>query len=118
MPPVSTGVKSLTIAEVLAEFLAEQQKGLSPRTFTGYRDVVSLLQRCLDNYAYQSLDKPNARLFDRLYDATGSEHREYCEVFGPEQILPEIPRILHGPQGDGEPRSAAHGGAGRQEAGT
>ena len=44
MPPVSTGVQSLTIAEVLAEFLAEQQKGLSPRTFTGYRDVVSLLQ--------------------------------------------------------------------------
>ena len=94
MPPVSTGVQSPTIAEALAEFLAEQQKRLSPRTFKGYRDVVDLLQHSLNGYAYQSLDKADARLFDRRYNAKGGEHREYCEFFGPERILPEIGSFL------------------------
>lgn len=94
MPPVSTGVQSPTIAEVLAEFLTEQQQRLSPRTFKGYRDVVELFQHSLNGYAYQSLDKSDARLFDRHYNAKGSAHREYCEVFGPERILPETGPFL------------------------
>ena len=94
MPPVSTGVQSPAIAEVLAEFLAEQQTQLSPRTFRGYRDVVDLLQHSLNNYAYQSLEEGSAELFDRLYKARGNEHREYCEIFGPERILPEVGEFL------------------------
>jgi uncharacterized membrane protein YphA (DoxX/SURF4 family) len=34
----------------------------------------------------RSLDQREAALFDRLYNAEGAEHRDFCEVFGPEKI--------------------------------
>ena len=59
----SAGVASPTIAEVLAEFLAEQEQRLAPRTFRGYREVVELRQHYLSDYAYQTLDKAEVSLF-------------------------------------------------------
>jgi len=53
-----------------------------------------LLLHNLNDYAHQTLDKPEAALFDRLYKAKGAEHREYSQVFGPEKILPEIGSFL------------------------
>src|SRR5262249_620414 len=83
-----------TIAEVLAQFLEEQKARVSPRTFTQYRSVVQLLQHCLNTYAYQALDKTQARLFDRLNSLEGREHGEFCEIFGPEYILPNVDEFL------------------------
>ena len=56
MTKQSAGDASPTIAEVLAEFLAEQEQRLAPRTFRGYREVVELRQHYLSDYAYQTLD--------------------------------------------------------------
>lgn len=50
------GVASHTIAEVLAEFLAEQEQRLAPRTFRSYREVVEFFRHNLNDYAYQALD--------------------------------------------------------------
>jgi len=83
-----------TIAEVLAQFLAEQRGRLAPKTVAQYQSVVQLLQHSLNSYAYQSLDKSNAKLFDQLYNAKGSAHREFCDVFGPEHILPNVDEFL------------------------
>ena len=94
MARTSVNLASPTIAEALAEFLAEQESRLAPRTFRGYRDVVDLLQHNLNDYAYQTLDEAEAALFDRLYKAKGAEHREYCDIFGPEKILREIGSFL------------------------
>jgi hypothetical protein len=94
MTRTSTGIASPTIVEALAEFLAEQEQRLVPRTFKGYREVVELLQHNLNDYAYQTLDEAEAALFDRLYKAKGAEHRKYCQIFGPEKILPEIGSFL------------------------
>lgn len=44
-------VASPTIAEVLAQFLAEQKDRLAPRTFAQYRSAVELLQHSLNSYA-------------------------------------------------------------------
>jgi len=82
------------IAEVLAQFLAEQRGRLAPRTFAQYRSVVELLQHSLDGYAYQSLDKSDAKLFERLSNAKASEHREFCDIFGPAHILPNVGEFL------------------------
>lgn len=84
-----------TIAEVLAQFLVDQRERLAPRTFVQYEHVVELLKQCLDGYAYQSLDEPDAKLFDRLYNAAGSEHRDFCEIFGPAHILPNVGPFLN-----------------------
>lgn len=88
------GIAKPTIAEVLEEFLTDQRKRLAPRTFSQYEHVVELLRHSLDGYAYQSLDRSDAKLFDRLYNAPGSEHREFSEIFGPRHILPNVGPFL------------------------
>ena len=75
-----------TIARVLEEFLAEQQARLKPGTLKKYEHVVHLFQSCMNGYAYQTLDANESKLFDRLYNAKGPAHREFCQVFGPDKI--------------------------------
>lgn len=83
-----------TIKTVLDEFLKEQQERLKPSTLRNYESVISLFQSCLNNYAYQYLDEQENALFDRLYDAKGGEHREYCQIFGPEKIPDGVHEFL------------------------
>ena len=84
-----------TIAAVLAEFLADQQQRLSPKTHAQYRSVVELLQHSLNNYAYVGLSGGDAKRFDDRYNATGDAHREFCDLFGPEHILPNVDEFLN-----------------------
>ena len=84
-----------TIAAVLKQFLADQRGRLAAKTFANYELAIDLFQHSLNNYAWQTLDKPNAELFDRLYKAQGAEHREFCEIFGPAYILPNVGEFLN-----------------------
>src|SRR3954462_10843723 len=90
----TTGMPSPTIAVVLAEFLDEQKQRLSPKTFAQYKDVVGLLQHSLNGYAYVSLSERDAKRFDQRSNAPGVAHREFCEMFGPEHILPNVGEFL------------------------
>lgn len=90
----ASGDRKPTISKVLTEFLAEEQERLSAKTFARYRQVVALLTSSLNNYAYQALSQDDSELFNRLYNGEGDEHREFCEIFGPEQILPNIREFL------------------------
>ena len=83
-----------TIAVVLAQFLTEQDQRLAPKTVAQYRDVVELLQHYLNGYAYASLDELDAKRFERLQHATGDIPREFCQIFGPEHILPNVGEFL------------------------
>ena len=83
-----------TIEAVLDEFLEEQRKRLKPSTMRKYEDIVSLFKSCLNRYAYQSLDRQEDALFNRLYDAKGDEHREFCQIFGPEKIPGNVGEFL------------------------
>lgn len=80
-----------TIAQVLERFLEDQAKRLTPRTLAQYQSIIELLQHSLNGYAYQYLDKAESALLDHL----GKEQRlEFCQVFGPEKILPNIDEFL------------------------
>ena len=83
-----------TIEAVLDEFLEEQKKRLKRSTMRKYEDIVSLFKSCLNNYAYQYLDEQEEVLFDRLYNAKGNEHREFCQIFGPEEITDNVSEFL------------------------
>lgn len=83
-----------TIVEVLKQFLEDQRARLAARTFANYEYVVELLEHSLNGYAYQALDEADAQLFDRLYNADGADHREFCEIFGPEHIVPNLGEFL------------------------
>jgi len=85
---------SPTIAAVLAAFLAEQKQRLSPKTFAQYADVVELLQHSLNDYAYLTLSGRDAKRFDERFNAPGIAHREFCALFGPEHILPNVGEFL------------------------
>lgn len=80
---------------MFAEFLEERQKRLKPSTMRKYEDIIDLFRSCLNNYAYQSLDEQENALFDRLYNAEGDKHREFCQVFGPEKILGNVSEFLN-----------------------
>jgi len=84
-----------TIEAVLDEFLKEQQERLKPSTVRKYESIIDLFQSFLDGYAYQGLDKQEDGLFDRLYNAEGDEHREFCQVFGPEKIAGSVNEFLN-----------------------
>lgn len=83
-----------TIDKVLDEFLGEQRRRLKPRTASLYEEVLHLLQRHLNSYAYESLSKPESVLFNRHYDAEGEDHREFCDIFGPDKIVENLGMFL------------------------
>lgn len=63
-----------TVAKVPAEFLAEQQKRLSARSFSRYRLRFQLFEQSLNSYAHQVLLEADAELFNRLYNSEGDAH--------------------------------------------
>ena len=85
---------SPTIDQVFDEFLAEQRKRLRPRTLSKYEDVLGLLRHHLNGYASESLSKAESALFDRCYNAKGDEHREFCQLFGPDKIVENLGGFL------------------------
>lgn len=90
MTEQAPGIADPTIEQVLEEFLDDQEARLAPRTFSKYRDVVELLKHSLNGYAYEGLDPRERELFDRYFNIEGEEHREFCAIFGPEHILPNL----------------------------
>lgn len=79
-----------TIRQALEAFLATR----STRQRGAARSALQLLEACLNHYAHDSLGPADARLFERLYNAEGAAHREYCDIFGPERIVPELRRFF------------------------
>lgn len=82
------------ITQVLEEFRAEQSARLAPSTLKKYADVLELLQSYLNGYAYESLSAEESALFDRHFNAKGKEHREFCELFGPDKVVENLGMFL------------------------
>jgi len=84
-----------TIETVLEEFLADQHTRLKAGTLRKYGHIIHLFQSSLNNYAYQYLNKTESKLFDRFYHTKGEEHREFCQIFGPEKIPENVGEFLN-----------------------
>lgn len=84
-----------TIDQVFEEFLEEQYARWKPSTVSKYEDVISLLRHHLNGYGYDSLSKEEGELFDKYYNAEGEEHREFCQLFGPDKIVGELGMFLN-----------------------
>lgn len=82
------------IRRVLEEFLDAQRTRLAPRTLARYEAVLDLLGSYLNGYAHESLSAPEAARFERSYNAEAEEHREFCDLFGPEQIVESLDSFL------------------------
>jgi hypothetical protein len=84
-----------TISEVLAEYLRAEKSRLAPKTFARYTDVIGLFTHSLNGYAANSLSQFERARFDKHFDAKGDQHREFCDIFGPEHILENVGEFLN-----------------------
>ena len=100
----------LIISEVLAEYLRAERGRLAPKTYAQYTEVIALFTQSLNGYAANSLSRFERARFDKLFNAEGEQHREFCDIFGPEHILENVGEfltLLHGQQGHGRRRYIA-----------
>lgn len=49
----------------------------------------------LNSYAANSLSQFERARFDKLFNAEGEQHREFCDIFGPEHILENVGEFLN-----------------------
>jgi|GEM_PF-2328251 len=64
-----------TINEAFLEFLNEQKKDLSPRTYNDYDNLISLFEEYLDVCASDDLYEEDQELSK---EKQKNEHKEYC----------------------------------------
>lgn len=84
-----------TISEVLAEYLRAEKSRLAPKTYARYANVIELFTHSLNSYAANSLNQFERARFDKHFDAEGDQHREFCDIFGPEHILENVGEFLN-----------------------
>jgi hypothetical protein len=82
------------IDRVLDEFLEEQRERIRPGTQKKYEAVLDLLRSHLNGYAHEGLSNAESALFERHYHAEGVEHRDFCQLFGPEKIIENLGTFL------------------------
>lgn len=83
-----------TIEKVFEDFLIEQKKRLKPKTIAGYEEIIGLLTHHLNGYGHQLLSRKETALFEKHYNAEGKEHREFCQIFGPDKIVGNLGEFL------------------------
>jgi hypothetical protein len=83
-----------TISEVLAEYLRAEKSRLAPKTYARYADVIGLFTHSLNGYAASSLSQFDRARFDKHFDAEGEQHREFCDIFGPDHIIENVGEFL------------------------
>lgn len=103
---------SPNIERVLRDFLEDRAGRQAPATRRKYLSVIQVFTISMNNYAYQSLNQAETAIFNRSYDAQGSDHREFCQIFGPEKIPENVGEFL----GYFMPRKVFAGKGLRQEA--
>src|ERR1700704_447209 len=94
-PGQETRGDKLTISEVLAEYLRAEESRLAPKTHVLYTEVIALFTHSLNSYAANSLSQFERARFDKLFNAEGEQHREFCDIFGPEHILENVGEFLN-----------------------
>lgn len=82
------------IEEVLQHFLEDRTESLAPATSRSYAGVIQLFTISMNHYGYEPLSKAEEAAFHRFYDAKGDEHREFCQVFGPQKIPQNVGEFL------------------------
>ncbi len=74
-------VVPVTIESALSDFIDIQRERLSPRTLRKYEEVIELLKRCMNGYAYSTLSDQERQMLEEA-DESG-DGGEFCRLFGP-----------------------------------
>jgi hypothetical protein len=79
------------IQSLFDEFLSEQRRRLSARTYSNYEAVIDLLQSCLNNYGYEHLDDADRIRFDAAFER---DSEAFVHLFGARELVGAIPEFL------------------------
>jgi hypothetical protein len=74
-----------TINEAFQEFLKEQKRDMSPRTYNDYENLISLFEEYLDICASDDLYEEDQELYKEKQE---KEHKEYCQIFDLAYVVP------------------------------
>ena len=74
-----------TIKEAFREFLNENKRDLSPRTYRDYENLISLFEEYLDVCSSDDLYEEDQELYK---EKQKNEHKEYCQIFDLAYIAP------------------------------
>lgn len=82
-------VANPTIEAVIERFVENRTagKGISKADKKG---ALELFMDSMNGYGHQTLSKEETKLFDRFYNLDGEEHKEFCQVFGPDKIAENV----------------------------
>jgi hypothetical protein len=80
------------IRPVLAMFVDDQRARLGAKTLSQYRNVLQLLEYCLDGYGSNALSTAEEKRYRAL--KAKKPDLEFCDVFGPDKIIPEFGEFL------------------------
>jgi hypothetical protein len=90
---VAAGTKAISprIGVLLEEFLADQHRRLSAKTYSRYQDVIDLLRSCLNNYGHQYLNRDELTRFEAAYT---NDEDAFVHLFGADELVACIPEFL------------------------
>ena len=90
---VAAGTKAISprIGVLLEEFLADQHRRLSAKTYSRYQDVIDLLRSCLNNYGHQYLNPDELTRFEAAYT---NDEDAFVHLFGADELVACIPEFL------------------------
>jgi hypothetical protein len=82
-----------TIEEVLKQFIKDTgaAKGIRKEDKKG---ATELFIDCMNGYAHQSLSREERKIFEHYYDLEGEDHKEFCQVFGPDKITENVAEFV------------------------
>ncbi|HLG19833.1 MAG TPA: hypothetical protein VI895_08490 [Bdellovibrionota bacterium] len=90
----SRGAGKPVIDGVFDQFIADQAGRIVPRTLEKYKNVLDLLRHHLNGYGHDALTSTERKVFEDHFNAEGEAHRDFCQIFGPEKILPNLSMFL------------------------
>lgn len=78
-----------SIEAILKQFIKDTAaaKGISK---ADKRGATELFMDCMNGYAHQSLSRDEEELFDQYYNLEGKDHKEFCQLFGPDKITENV----------------------------
>jgi hypothetical protein len=54
------------------------------------KGAIELFMDCMNGYGHQSLSSEEGKLLDHYYNLEGKDHKEFCQVFGPDKIVVNV----------------------------
>jgi hypothetical protein len=79
------------IGVLLDEFLADQHRRLSAKTYSKYLAIIDLLRSCLNNYGHQYLNRDELTRFETAYV---NDEDAFVHLFGADEMVACIPEFL------------------------